>query len=184
MGAHHTAELAAISSLPYRDRPWTWAEVVADPWLAKNRLQVELNKYGQLIMSPAAHWQHSRLQFALANFLNSLDKGYAAGELAITTPEGTFEPDVVWAPKAYWDGLDASRPDVLTAPALVVEVLSPSNTEAEMMMKKAAYFAAGASEVWLLSRQLELRFYQPSGQVLHSGLLALRVDQVVSQLKI
>ena len=34
-------------------------------------------------------------------------------------------------------------------PDLCVEILSPTNTRAEMAEKKAAYLAAGAREVWL-----------------------------------
>lgn len=40
-----------------------------------------------------------------------------------------------------------------------MEVLTPSNTEAEIKEKKSLYFDAGAEEVWLCSQNGEMSFF-------------------------
>ena len=47
------------------------------------------------------------------------------------------------------------------APDICVEVLSPSNTEAEMNEKMALYFDAGAREVWLCTLSGAMSFFSP-----------------------
>ena len=64
-------------------------------------------------------------------------------------------PDVSFFP---WASLPAggSRARVGTvAPALAVEVLSPSNTRAEMDRKRREYFAAGTLVVWMVDPRTE-----------------------------
>ena len=97
--------------------------------------------------------------------------GTAGNEVAIANPEGTFEPDVVWAPKSFWQAQDRNRADLPAAPPLVIEVLSPSNTEGEMQMKIGAYIAAGATEVWLIDVDGNARFFEIGGERGNSPLL-------------
>ena len=60
-------------------------------------------------------------------------------------------PDVAYA---SWDRLpggrrsDAAIPDLV--PDLAIEVLSQSNTKAEMKLKRQEYFSAGVRLVWLV----------------------------------
>jgi Uma2 family endonuclease len=56
------------------------------------------------------------------------------------------------------------------APDICVEILSPSNTQTEIDQKRAAYFAAGAREVWVCDRDSQIRFFTPQGQVERSAL--------------
>ena len=46
-----------------------------------------------------------------------------------------------------------------TAPEICVEVLSPSNTEAEIQEKRALYFDAGAAEVWICDESGTMSFF-------------------------
>ena len=48
-----------------------------------------------------------------------------------------------------------------TSPEICVEVLSPSNTEAEIREKMALYFDAGAREVWLCAASGAVSFFGP-----------------------
>ena len=50
------------------------------------------------------------------------------------------------------------------APEICVEILSPANVEAEVVEKTAAYLAAGADEVWLVSEDGAVRFVGRSGE--------------------
>ena len=57
-----------------------------------------------------------------------------------------FARDMGKSPSKGRGGESALR----TAPELCVEVLSPTNTPAEISEKVAAYLAAGAREVWVV----------------------------------
>ena len=48
------------------------------------------------------------------------------------------------------------------APEICVEVVSPSNSDEEMLQKKDLYLGAGAKEVWLCGEHGRLTFF--SGQ--------------------
>ena len=50
------------------------------------------------------------------------------------------------------------------APEICVEVLSPSNVEAEITEKTRAYLAAGAQEVWRVAENGMIRFTDHSGE--------------------
>ena len=45
------------------------------------------------------------------------------------------------------------------SPELLIEVISPSNTKAEIRDKKKLYFESGASEVWLCDGEGKITFY-------------------------
>jgi Uma2 family endonuclease len=45
------------------------------------------------------------------------------------------------------------------APEICVEVISPSNTTAEIMEKMALYFEAGAREAWICDQEGEIAFH-------------------------
>ena len=51
-----------------------------------------------------------------------------------------------------------NRTCFVQAPDICVEVLSPSNTEAEIEEKTALYFDAGAQEVWICGRSGAMKF--------------------------
>ena len=82
--------------------------------------------------------------------------------LGVVGAEGGFrlrrDPDTVLAPDVAYvrqerlppPGQRAGFPDL--APDLVVEVLSPSNTPAEVARKVAIYLAAGTELVWVVDR--------------------------------
>lgn len=164
-------EIEALRAPATRDRPWTWDDVCADPVLSRLPFQIELDKHGRIIMSPAGNWRHATTQGKLCKFLVDRLGGTAANEVAIANPEGTFEPDVVWAPKSFWQVQNPDRADLPSAPPLVIEVLSPSNTEGEMQMKIGAYLAAGAVEVWLVDVDGNARFFDAFGERADSPLV-------------
>ena len=49
------------------------------------------------------------------------------------------------------------------APALCVEVASESNTDRELIEKRALYFEAGAQEVWFCDLMGNMSFFDPAG---------------------
>ena len=116
-----------------------WAEVCADPLLHDLPYKVELDEWGQIVMSPAGV-RHVLYQNAIAELMRDLaDSGKTLQELPVQTSENVKVPDVVWlSPERYAqikDGV-ASPP----APEICVEVLSPSNSRAQMLHKRDLFF--------------------------------------------
>jgi Uma2 family endonuclease len=48
---------------------------------------------------------------------------------------------------------------LLKAPDICVEILSPGNTNREILEKKALYVEAGAKEVWICELDGKIEFY-------------------------
>jgi Uma2 family endonuclease len=178
MGAALPVTMQQLTLSAARQRTWTWQELCDDPVLSRLPFQLELDKYGRIVMSPAPNWFHGAVQGTLAGWLRNRLGGVAATEVAIEHAEGTSEPDVVWAPKDFWAKQDRNRPDLPFAPQLVCEVLSPSNTESEMRAKIANYLGAGAHEVWLIGQNESVRFFDTSGQIERSAIANCDANEV------
>lgn len=127
-----------------------WAEVMSDPTLRNLPYKIELNERGKIEMSPASN-MHALLQGHVGGELKQqLRNGRVLTECSIATSIGIRVPDVAWASKEFLavHGVVTPFP---RAPEICVEIISPSNTDAEIQEKTAAYLAAGAKEVWLVS---------------------------------
>lgn len=153
MGLHTTHEALALR----------WAELCNDPTLKDLPYKIELNAYGVIEMSPAST-RHARLQMTVALALaKHLPAGTVFAECPIATDEGVRVPDVAWASPEFVARHGDATP-LPQAPEICVEVLSPSNTEAEMVMKTRAYLGAGAVEVWLVGDNGQLRVHAAQGE--------------------
>jgi len=138
--------------LPNREETLTfhrqrWAEVLHDAELAKLSQRIETNAYGQIVMSPPPSGSHSTRQYRIARELERLLGEQSLTECPVITQDGTKAIDAAWySPQRFLEvrGQDAFE----IAPEICVEVLSPSNTPAEMQNKRALYFDAGALECW------------------------------------
>ena len=97
----------------------------------------------------------------IIRWLNELlPDGRALPETPVLTADGIKVPDVTWISAAYAQELEAKKPLVLErAPEICVEVLSPSNSSAEMDEKRALYFEAGALEVWICGLDGKMEFH-------------------------
>jgi Uma2 family endonuclease len=141
-----------------------WKQVCEYPVLQDLPFRIELNEMGQIIMSPVSIL-HSLYAGEIEYLLRSrLKKGKTLPECAIRTRKGTKVADVAWVSskrlKLIRDEFDSS-----IAPEICVEVLSESNTEKEMRMKRKLYFDSGASEVWICDQSGNMRFYNADAQL-------------------
>ena len=68
--------------------------------------------------------------------------------MPIQTSDNVKVPDVVWASKKTLKAYDNEVSHWSSAPEVCVEVMCPSNTEAEIEEKRALYLESGAQEVW------------------------------------
>jgi len=127
-----------------------WRRLADDPLVAAIPYKLELNERGSIEVSPAAP-RHALLQAFVARELQRLlPAGTSFTECPVETEIGVRVPDVVWASADFLSRHSLDDP-FETAPELCVEVLSPSNTRAEIEAKVSAYLAAGAQEVWIVN---------------------------------
>lgn len=136
-----------------------WAELQNDRELARVEARIETDRHGHIIMTPPPAPSHGSFQSQIAHLLVSLmPRGRTVTECPISTADGVKAADVAWASpermRELGDGLCFPR-----SPEICVEVISPSNTEAELQEKMALYFDAGAQEVWLCAESGAVTFF-------------------------
>jgi Uma2 family endonuclease len=146
-----------------------WQEVCDDPSLHDLPYKIELNEWGQIVMSPASS-RHGILQGLLIDAINRWKKeGLVFPECPIQTSKGIKVPDVVWVSRQFLSE-HGDETTFSKAAELCIEVLSPSNTPMEMDEKRELYFACGAEEVWICEEQGGLSFYDCTGPLATSRL--------------
>ena len=145
-----------------------WAEILADPVLRDLPYKIELNAWGKIEMSPASN-KHGYFQAWVATELRRLfPDGEVITEASVLTEIGVRVPDVIWASRAFIGALGLETP-FPRAPEICVEVVSPSNSEAEISEKIRAYLAAGAEEVWTVPEEGVIRFFGKDGERRYSS---------------
>lgn len=148
-----------------------WTDLVNDPSLRDLPYKIELNAQGTIEMSPASNW-HAAAQAHFAWLLRDrLPHGTVFTECSILTQIGVRVPDAAWGSPEFVRDQCASTP-FTRAPEICVEVISPSNSEAEIDAKVRAYLAAGAQEVWLASASDGLSCIGSEGRIACSAHVA------------
>ncbi len=135
-----------------------WQEVCDNRLLKDLPFKLETDRWGHIVMSPATN-RHSWLQGEILSLLKqALPFGRVLPECSIQTSEGVKVADVVWASADFFvrHGFANPYPE---APEIVVEVLSPPNSVAEMEEKKGLYFARGAREFWVCGEDGKMGFH-------------------------
>jgi Uma2 family endonuclease len=139
-----------------------WAELLADPELARIEGRIETDRYGHVVMSPPPAPRHGTFQAEIAYLLRSrMPKGRVVTECPISTADGVKAADVAWASLECLTEL-GEKVCFPAAPEICVEVISPSNMGAEIQEKAKLYFDAGAREVWLCAPDGGMSFLGPT----------------------
>lgn len=138
-----------------------WRALCKDATLAGIAYKIETDAWGGVHMSPT-QTKHSRMVRRVARLLEEKLGGEALTELAIITQDGVKVPDVAWCSEAF---LAQHWSDVvlLKAPAICIEVVSPSNSEMELRSKTEHYLSLGAIEVWLVSEDGAVEVHTTAG---------------------
>jgi len=147
-----------------------WEEVCEDQQLQNLPFKIELNKWGQIVMSPVKI-KHSFYQGRIQRLLESLlQTGEVMPECAINTSDGVKVADVVWCSDERFDQIQ-DEVSASVAPEICIEVKSIGNTLEEMEFKKKLYFEAQAMEVWICNEQGDITFYNKQNELTQSLLV-------------
>jgi Uma2 family endonuclease len=124
---------------------------------------------GELLMeaSPAARHNlvRQRIAMKLTQFVESNRLGIVLEEMDFRLGRDTVRnPDVAFVTKEHLKKIDLDASPIDGAPALAVEVISPSNTAQDIAKKTQQYLEAGSSCVWLVYPNPSMRFVET-----HSG---------------
>jgi Uma2 family endonuclease len=146
-----------------------WLELMENPFFRDLPYKVELNKFGQILMSPASN-KHGFLQFKVGREIeNSKKSGVIISECSILTSEGVRVADIAWLSDQFYAEFGETTP-YPKAPEICVEVKSPGNSKAEMKEKIRLYLEKGASEVWIVDEHGKVDFYTHTGKIQKSKL--------------
>ena len=136
-----------------------WAELVNDRDLADLRCHIETDRLGRIIMSPPPAVDHTKRVAKILKVLHELfPQGIVLAETPVSTSDGVKAMDAAWLSPQRALELD-SGPCLLRAPEICIEVLSPSNSQPEMVEKRDLYFEAGAVEVWICDLDGSIAFH-------------------------
>ena len=154
-----------------------WEEVCKNQQLQNLPFKIELNKWGQIVMSPVKI-KHSFYQGRIQRLLESLlQTGEVMPECAINTSDGVKVADVVWCSDQRFDQIQ-DEVSASIAPEICIEVKSIGNTLEEMEFKKKLYFEAQAMEVWICNEQGDIIFYNEQNELTQSLLVPYFPKQI------
>ena len=146
-----------------------WSEVINNPLLQDLPFKIELNKFGNILMSPASN-QHGRIQVQISiNLNNKLPNGEVIAECSIQTPEGVKVADVAWASDEFINTFSYKTP-YPKAPEICVEIVSPSNSKEEIVNKVNLYLTKGANEVWIVYENGRIDTFTHTGEIKKSSI--------------
>ena len=133
------------------------------PYVEDDPSWYELNEFGEWIVAPRPTSRHQQVAAVVAFQLTAQLGDRAVVEVSVYTDRGIRAPDVAWMPAARW--LEAKGQDPLPfVPDVCVEVVSPSNTRREILMKIGAYLRGGAREAIVVGLKGEVGFFGPAGR--------------------
>ncbi|MEE4359719.1 MAG: Uma2 family endonuclease [Desulfococcaceae bacterium] len=155
-----------------------WAAICENPLLKELPFKIQTDRWGNIIMSPATN-EHGMYQAKIVAFLSRMaEKGTVISECSVQTKEGVKVADAAWASDEFISRNIGQTP-FAEAPEICVEILSPSNSRAEMDEKKELYFARGAKEFWTCGRNGNLDFYKNTGWIPQSELIPGFPDKII-----
>ncbi len=146
-----------------------WQELIENPFFWDMPYKIELNKFGQILMSPASN-RHGILQNRVAREIE-FDKqiGVVVTECSILTSEGVRVAGVAWLSDEFYAEFGERTP-FPKAPEICVEIKSPGNSRAEMDGKIRLYLEKGALEAWIVDESAKINLHTHTGKMRTSKL--------------
>lgn len=154
-----------------------WSEVCRDKALQDLPYKIELNEWGNIVMSPASN-RRGNIQTKISFYLMSyLPNGTVVTKCSVETAKGVKVADVAWVSQEFIRRNKGATP-YSEAPEVCVEIQSPSNIDAEMEEKRDLYFAKGAKEYWLCDEEGCMSFFSPREKMKKSALFPDMPNQI------
>ncbi len=136
-----------------------WNTFCNDPLLRNLPYKIQTDHWGNILMSPATN-EHGMYQAKIVALISKLtDTGTIIVECSFQTPKGVKVADVAYASDEFIKKHKGQNP-FDEAPEICIEIISPSNTEAEINEKKALYFGQGAHEFWICDLDGNITIYK------------------------
>jgi len=132
---------------------------------------------GELLMEASPAPRHNlvrqRIAMKLMQFVESNGMGIVLEEMDFRLgPDTVRNPDVAFVTAEHVKKIDLYHSPIDGAPALAVEVISPTNTAQDITKKTQQYLEAGSSPVWLVYHEPSMRLVE-----VHSGAGVRRVRE-------
>jgi hypothetical protein len=144
-----------------------WAEILADPFLANIPNRIESDRHGRIVMLPLPDVLHARRLGSIAGRLfETASNGTTLTICPVSTGDGVKAIDVAWLANSARAELDQDTELLTKAPEICVEVVGRFDAPSEIIERRALYFDAGASEVWICNLDGSMSFFvRPDHQV-------------------
>lgn len=145
---------------------------------------------GELIVMTPSGWDHNEIAYHFVKLFDKFCETHPGLHFAVDNTGFLLQrdPDVMLCPDAAlfkWRPR-GKRPWMEFAPEIAVEVLSPSNSPAEVSYKRQKYFEAGSEQVWIALPEIQtLEFYFRDGRrILIQGDEIAKCEGIASGLQI
>lgn len=125
---------------------------------------------GQLVTMTEPMPRHNRVRDRIARLAGNFVEERKLGEIFLETgyqltPETVRIPDVSFVPADQARALDPDR-RIQGAPALAIEVVSPTDLAEELTQKVQQFLAAGSKAVWVVyPKPREVQVFRSSGEI-------------------
>ena len=145
---------------------------------------------GELIVSKQPHYYHQRVCSNLCFVLESWIRGTGSGQVSIApglifADDDDVAPDIVWLSTTRLGAVLSEDGKLHAAPELVVEVLSPGETNhrRDREAKLKLYSRRGVDEYWIVDWQLgRMEIYRRERTQLELAATLQEGDEILSPL--
>src|SRR5260370_10287915 len=122
---------------------------------------------GELLMEPSPTFRHNRIRERIARRLSEFVQTHRIGEITVEMdfrlgPDTVRNPDGAYVTLEHLRTIAIDRSPVYGAPALAIEVVSPSNLAQDMLKKEKQYLSAGSHTLMVVYHTLRLLDVQTS----------------------
>jgi len=163
----------------------TWAEVIESRFLEDLPFKIELNEWGQIVMTRRTNAQGLLTKNIGALLVDQNVLGKYLLNCSMQTAKNVKVADVVWMSPEFVakhsENHELQTP-MSHAPELCVEVVFPEDYPGATKEKRELYFEQGAHEVWFCSALGEMSFFGPSGEIPQSKIFPNFPSQVKNTL--
>lgn len=125
---------------------------------------------GELVMAPSANFFHNDMRDEFCGRLRAFVKlrklGGVVSEMDFQLGDDTVRrPDIAFISAARLEGVDLERIPLPLAPDLAIEIVSPNDRAADLLLKVSQYLAAGTQAAWLFYPNTRLAYRYVPGKL-------------------